>query len=124
MTNDEQLTTLYEVYERRSELEGIDGLPLLDRTTNMHAAERTAREWGGVVFRLECRIITWRPMQREVVRMKIVYRSPQRGTFPDPTAGLTLRDLRGKLGKHGGARTRYDAGTKKNRGGGRYPRHK
>lgn len=45
-------THLYEVYDKRVLHEDRAGLPLLDRTTRLKRARKSANAWGGVVLRL------------------------------------------------------------------------
>ncbi len=111
MSTHPRLRVLYEVYEKRLLIDGIAGLPLLDRDTNLERARASARAWGGLVVRAECRVLRERhPMLREIITFSVVYVAPparQRG--PDPTAGLTLRQLKGKLQVHGRTpRSRFD----------------
>lgn len=99
-----QFAVLYEVYEKRLLLDGLAGLPLLDRETSLKRARASARAWGGVVVRVEANVHRPRPMVRTILAFRVVYVAPparQRG--PDPTAGLTLRQLKGKLQVHGRA---------------------
>lgn len=42
----------YEVYDKRVLHEDRAGLPLLDRTTRLKRARKSANAWGGVVLRL------------------------------------------------------------------------
>lgn len=102
---------LYEVYEKRLLLDGLAGLPVLDRDTNLKRAKASARAWGGVVVRAECVIRRRKhPMVREILAWTLVYVAPARPERrPDPTGGLTLRRLKGKLQRHGRAPTsRFD----------------
>jgi hypothetical protein len=108
MTGKEQLTTFYEVYERRALIEGTDGLPLLDRDTNNQKARVTAREWGGVVYKIECHVITWKPLNYEIVRKYLYYTAPDRTDPPDPFGGLDHRALRRNMNQHGRPRSRFD----------------
>jgi hypothetical protein len=111
------ITVLYEVYEKRLLLDGIAGLPVLDRDTNLKRARVSARAWGGLVVRAECRIHRQRhPMLRDILAWTIVYVAPPaRKPPPDPTGGLTLRALKGKLQRHGRAPTsRFDRRKPKN----------
>jgi hypothetical protein len=110
---EEKLTILYEEYDRRVLIDGMDGLPLLDRDTNNQKARTSARQWGGVVIKIECRIITWRPMNREIVRQSTYYIAPDRTDPPDPFNDMTWRDLHRKLGSLGRPRSRFDQRKRK-----------
>lgn len=104
-------TILYEVYERRLLVDGLAGLPLLDRDTNLKRAKASARAWGGVVVRAECRVLRRKhPMVREILAWTLAYVAPpRREPRPDPVKGLTLRRLKGQIQRHGRTpRSRFD----------------
>lgn len=97
---DQPTYILYEVYDKRALHEGIDDLPLLDRDTNRKKAEDSAGTWGGCVAEVTCRVVTWHPMQREVVRFRIVWvHRPAPVQTAIDTVGV--KELRGQFNSTG-----------------------
>jgi hypothetical protein len=105
-----QPTILYEVYDKRLlHQPHLGDLPVLDRDTNVKRARASARAWGGVVVRAECRVLRTRhPMVREILAWTLVYVAPPKRLPQGPVGGVTLRALRGKFHLHGRMRSRFD----------------
>lgn len=91
---------LYEVYEKRAILQGIDGLPLLARETNRQKAKEKAKQWGACVVEVTCTIITRIPMNREVITTRVVWTHETEAPEP-PFGRMNVRQLRGKLNTMG-----------------------
>lgn len=100
-------TVLYEVYDNRAVLQPIDGLVLLDRRTRFDEARKAAIMWAGCVVKVKCVILTRRPLTRRVISTEVVYIFRTKLTGDDPTGGLTIKLLRGKLRTFDGKLNRY-----------------
>lgn len=92
--------TLYEVYGPGAASGEFAGLPLLDVRCQLREAIAAANAWGGVVVRLEARVLSRWPWRREVLASRVVfaYRPPRVRKERKP---LTVRLLRGKLNNGG-----------------------
>lgn len=66
-------TTLYEVYPKRAIHEPITDLVMMDRGNNKKKMIVSARKWGAVVVKVECKILTKYPLTRDVISTEIVF---------------------------------------------------
>jgi hypothetical protein len=95
----------YEVYDNRAVLFGIEGLVLLDRQTQLRKATRSAKAWAGCVVKVKREVDdNGKPGRVLEAKLQYVYR---RRVPPDPTGGLTLRQLRRVLTTYDGKLNRY-----------------
>lgn len=88
---------LYEVYSKRAIHEPIDTLVVLDRDRSRKKAVKSAREWGGVVFRIRARITQRQPMIREVLESELVFVHKPRKPANQERDTITRKQLMGKL---------------------------
>lgn len=66
--------TLYEIYDKRVlHQETLDGLPLLDRCTEVRRAVKSANTWGGAVVRVQALVTRERPLERQVLSWDVVF---------------------------------------------------
>lgn len=91
------MTILYEVYDKRAILHGIDGLVLLDRDTDQNRAKKSARAWGGVVMKVTARILNRYPLQREVIHAELFFIHTPRPPKLEDSDQITMKALKGKL---------------------------
>lgn len=89
--------TFYEVYAKRAIHDGIEGLVVMDRDTNLQKMRVSARKWGGCVARVNAEVLTKNPLTRRVISFKIVFiHKPRKKANPERDT-LTHRALMGKL---------------------------
>lgn len=91
------LTTFYEVYDKRALHEPLSTLPLLDRDTNILKAQCSARVWGGVVVRVEARVLAVHPLQRTVLASEVVFIHSPKPPRLDRRDRISIRELRGQI---------------------------
>ena len=92
---------IYEVYDKRVLHEDRAGLPLLDRTTRLKRARKSANAWGGAVVRLTVDGET-------VTAAEVVYVHQPPATRVREQDALTLAELRDRLFQDGPRpRTRF-----------------
>lgn len=101
------LVTLYEVYDLRSLHEPLATLPILDRDRDIKVAKQSARDWGGVVFKCQARILQRYPMIRELLVTQMVFVCLPKPSPPEPRDQISLKDLKGKLRQDGRVRYRH-----------------
>lgn len=83
---------LYEVYDKRVLYEDRATLPLLDRTTRLKRARKSANAWGGVVLRL-----TLAGETVTAVATVYMHRSTPASAREPDSAVVTLEELRRRL---------------------------
>lgn len=92
-----ETVVLYEVYPKRALQEPISGLVILDRTTAIQKAKTSARRWGGVVARVEARIVSKYPMVRVILKSEIVFVHKPRKASNQQRDQITRKQLMGKI---------------------------
>lgn len=88
---------LFEVYPKAALHEPFAQLVLLDRDKRKDKAIKSARRWGALVIRVECRILTKNPLTREVINSEIIFVHKRRHSKGDARDKITRRQLMGKL---------------------------
>lgn len=95
-----QLTTFYEIYDKRALYEPLATLPLLDRDRDIKNAKASARLWGGVVMKIQARILKPFPLEREIVVAQVVFIHTPRPVRQEPRDRITIKELKGQLRRH------------------------